>query len=110
MERQKNIIEGLSRSGEHYKEAIECLQSRYNHSWLIHQAHVKKIIHISSLKEGSGKELRRLHDVAQQHLKAFVTSLLELKLDSSTMFEWQKSSRESTNTPHYNNLLEFIDL
>ena len=117
----KTVIEGLSRSGEHYEEAIECLQSRYNRPRLIHQAHVKKIIDITPLKEGSGKELRRLHDVAQQHLRAlkamkqepsgpFITSLLELKLDSGTMFEWQKSSRESTNTPHYNDLLEFIDL
>ena len=116
----KNAIEGLSHSGEQYKEAIQCLRSRYDRPRLIHQAHVKKIVDIPPIKEGTGKELRRLHDVAQQHLRAlkamkqepsgsFITSLLELKLDAST-FEWQKASQEATTTPHYNDLIEFINL
>ena len=33
----KNVIEGISRSGEHYT-AIGCLHSRFNRSRLIHQA------------------------------------------------------------------------
>ncbi len=49
----KHVIEGLSRSGEHYDEAVICLQSRFNRPCLIHQAHVQKV-----LKDGSGKELR----------------------------------------------------
>ena len=40
-------IEGLSRSGEHFVEAIELLQARFN-----------QILNAPSLKEGSGKELR----------------------------------------------------
>ena len=117
----KNAIEGLSHSGEQYKEAIQCLRSRYDRPRLIHQAHVKKIVDIPPIKEGTGKELGRLHDVAQQHLRAlkamkqepsgsFITSLLELKLDASTTFEWQKASQEATTTPHYNDLIEFINL
>ena len=50
------------------------------------------------LKDGTGKELRCLHDVVLQHFQAlkslghevpgsFVTSLLELKLDATMMFE-----------------------
>ena len=85
------------------------------------QTHVKKIVEIAPLKEGSGKELRYLHDTAQQHLRALkamghepsgslVTSLLELKLDQNTMFEWQKCSQESSEVPHYKDLLEFINL
>ncbi len=31
----KNVIDGLSCSGEHYHEAIDCLQSRYNHPLLL---------------------------------------------------------------------------
>ena len=65
-----------------------------------------------ALKDGTGKELRRLHDTAQQHLRAlkamgydppgpFITSLLELKLDMNTMFEWQRHSQESTDVPHF---------
>ncbi len=56
---------------------------------------------VPSLRDGSGKELRRFHDTVQQHLRALkamseeptgslITDLLELKLDKDTMFEWQK--------------------
>ena len=87
----KTVIEGLSRSGEYYDEAITCLKSRYDRPRLIHQAHVRKILEIPNLKDGSGRELRRLHDAALQHLRAlkamgsdpsgaFITSMLELKL------------------------------
>ena len=117
----KRVIEGLSRSGEHYGEAVKCLTSRYDRPRLIHQTHVKMILEAPALKEGTGKELRRLHDTVQQHLRAlkamdyepsgpFITSTLELKLDTNTMFEWQKHSQSSTAVPHYQDLLEFINL
>ena len=75
------------------------------------------IIEAPSLKDG---ELHRLHDTIQ-HLctlkalrhelsAAFITSTLELKLDVTTMFEWQKHSQSSTDVPPYQELLEFIDL
>ena len=96
----RSVIEGLSRSGDNYTEAVECLQARYDRPRLIHQTHVRMILETPTLKDGSGKELRRLHDIAQQHLRAlkamghepsgpFITSLLDLKLDTNTMFEWQ---------------------
>lgn len=117
----KNVIDGLTGTGEHYTKAIECLKSRYDRPRLIHQSHVKIITEISSLKEGNGRELRKLHDTLQQHLRAldssdseqfsqFITSLIQLKLDSDTMFEWQKHTQEMKNVPHYHELLEFIDL
>lgn len=95
----KTTIEGLSRSRDHYDEAVECLVTRYNRPKLIHQAHVKKIVEIQPLKDGNGKELRHLHDTSQQHICAlkamghepdgtFITSLLQLKLDQTTLFEW----------------------
>lgn len=71
---------------------------------------------------GSGKELRRFHDTLQQHLRAlktmksepdpsFVTSIIELKLDQTTLFEWQKHSQEKVEEiPHYQDILDFIDL
>ena len=40
----------------------------------------------------------------------FVTSILELKLDPHTMFEWQKHSQDQVDVPHYQNLLDFLDL
>ncbi len=41
--------------------------------------------------------------------KQFITSLLELKLDTVTMFEWQRHSQDSTEVPDCKELLEFID-
>ena len=103
------------------EKAITCLTLRYDRPPLIHQAHVQKILEIPSLKDGSGGELRRLHNVAQQHFQAlkalgqepsgsFVRSLLELKLDTNNMFEWQRHSQSSTDIPHYKDMLEFINL
>ena len=117
----KKVIEGLSRSGDQYTEVVTCLRSRYDRPRLIHQTHVKKIVEIAPLRDGSGRELRHLHDTAQQHLRAlkamgqepsgsFITSLLELKLDQNTMFEWRRSSQETAEVPHYKDLLEFINL
>ena len=112
------VIEGLSRTGDHYQEAIELLKSRYNHPRLIHQTHVQKILEAPCLRDGTGKELRRLYDTVQQHLRALtaidcepsVTSVIELKLDQNTMFEWQKASQSFTEVPHYRELLEFVNL
>ena len=117
----KQVIEGLSRTGDNYAEAVKCLKCRFDRPRLIHQTHVKKILDIPPLKQGSGKELRYLHDTVQQHLRAlkcmdyepsgpFVTSVLELKLDTATMFEWQKHTSGSTEVPHFNDLLEFVNL
>lgn len=38
-----------------------------------------------------------------------ITSAVELKLDSNTMFEWKKHSHKSTTIPHYK-LLDFLNL
>ena len=117
----KGVIEGLSRSDHCYSEAIESLKARYDRPRLIHQTHVRMILEATPLRDGTGKELRRLYDVVQQHLRAlkameyepsssFITSVLELKLDTNTMFEWQKYSQDSVDVPHYQSILEFINL
>ena len=116
----KNIIEGLPHSGDQYKEAIDSLKARYDRPRIIHQSHVREIYELSSLRDGSGRELRRFHDTVKQHLRAlkamkeyptgsFITALLELKLDKDTMFEWHKASQDN-ETPHYNDLLDFLNL
>lgn len=69
----------------------------------------------------NGRELRCLHDTVQQRLHAlksmghdppgpFITSMLELKVDLDTMFEWHRHSQASTDVTHYNELLKFLDL
>ena len=117
----KHTIEGLTKSGEHYEKAVDCLKARYDRPRIIHQTHVRKILETPSLKDGSGKELRTLHDTVVQHLRAlksmghetpssFVTSMLELKLDSNTMLEWQQYSQKYADVPNHQELLEFINL
>ena len=101
-------------------KAIDCLKSRYNHPRLIHQTHVKMILDATPLKDGTGKELRRSHDTAQ-HLRAlksvdykssgpFITSIIELKLNANTRFEWRRHSQSHSEVPPYQDLLEFLNL
>ena len=117
----RNAIEGLSHSGDNYDEAIECLKSRFDQPHLIHHTHVQMIVDAPPLKEGTGKELKQLHDTMQQHVRAlktlgcelpgkFITSMIELKLDVDTLFEWQKHSQANMDIPHFHDLLDFIDL
>ena len=117
----KSVIEGLSGTGEHYSKAVECLMNHYNRPRLIHRSHVKIILEIPLLRDGNGKELREFHGTLQQHLRAldaseceplsqFITSIIELKLDMNTLFEWQKNTQGIFKVPHYHDILEYIDL
>ena len=116
----RSTIDGLSQTGDNYKETLNCLKSRYDRPRLIYRTHVQKIVD-TPLKDGNGKELRRLRDTIQQHLRAlqsmdgdpassFLTSIIKFKLDTGTMFEWQRHSQTKKTTPHYGDLLNFIDL
>ena len=96
-------------------------QKGYNRPCLIHQMQVHAILDAPSIEEVNGKDLRRLYCIANQHLQtlmvtkqdmteSFIMSMLELKLDQATMFEWQRHSQNSNNVSHYSALLEFLDL
>ncbi len=88
----KHVVEGLSSFGEHIKEAINFLKKRFDRPRLLHQADVHAILDAPAPKEESGKELRRLHDVVTQHLRAlkameyerpgaFITSHVGVKVE-----------------------------
>ena len=98
----KGMIEGLSHSGEQYAEAVSTLKTSYDRPRLLHQTHVRLIMEAAVLKKGTWKELRRLGP--------FITSIIELKLDPTTLFEWQKFSQSHTEVPHYKHILEFLNL
>ena len=66
----RNLIAGLTRSSDHYEEAVRALQERYNHPCQIHQVHVHCIIEAPPLRDGIGKEMHALHDLIIQHLRA----------------------------------------
>ena len=117
----KHVVEGPSVSGSQDEEAIDCLCKRNDWPCLLHQTHIWAIVDVPSLKDDNGKELRRLYDTVNQHLCAlkpmdcepsaqFITSLLELKFDSSMMFEWQKHCQDSTDITHFSALIEFVNL
>ena len=87
----RTVIEGLSLSVINTVKPC-CLKQRYDRPRLLHKAHVRTIMDTPSLKDGSRKELHRLHYMLQQHLRAlttmkyesdpsFITSLIEIKLD-----------------------------
>lgn len=40
----------------------------------------------------------------------FIISMLELKLDATILFEWQKHSQSSSDVPQYRDRLSFINL
>ena len=116
-----SLIAGLTKSSELYDETIKCLQERYNCPRQIHWTHVCHIVEAPRLKDGTGKEMHALHNLVVQHLRAlkslnhkpsqaFITSLLEMKLDSIMMFKWQRHSQDHTDVPEYQVLLDFLNL
>ena len=46
----------------------------------------------------------------KETIESFITSMLELKVDEATMFEWPRHSQDSKEVPPYSDLLEFLDL
>ena len=92
--------------------------SRYDRPRLIHRMHVKMILEAPRVPERSCVDCTILYNSIFCALKGidyepsgpFITSIFELKLDPNTMFEWQKYSQSSTAVPHYQDLLEFINL
>ena len=50
----------LTRTSENYQEAIKCLKKRYNQPRLVEEEHIRSIVDVVPVKDGSGKELCRL--------------------------------------------------
>ena len=87
----RHVVKGLS-SEDEYQEAIECLHDQYDKPHLLHLVRIHARMEEPVLKDGSGKELRHLHDNLNQHLRAlkvmkykpsgpFVTAVIESKPD-----------------------------
>ena len=116
----KNVIVGLTQTSENYNEAIRCFQKCYDRPRVLHQAHVRKIQGAFPLKTCSGQELRRLHDLLSQHIRAlkasedcnieiYLTVTIELKLDEGTRLRLTEYSSRCEKTPSCEELLEFLD-
>ena len=68
----KDIIAGLSQSGDYYKEAVECLRKHYDKPRVVHQAHFRALLDIPIPREGDDRDLRRFHDIAVQHIHMYM--------------------------------------
>ena len=53
--------------------------------------------------------MRVINPKKRNSLEAFVSSVIELKLDQTSMFAWQDYSHDEWKTPPYTTLLEFSD-
>ena len=47
--------------------------------------------------------------MGQEPLPSFITSVIELELDTNNMFEWQRHSQSQNKVPHFQELRDFID-
>ena len=114
----KDAIEAIDAVAEAYPEAVAALKNHFDRPQVIHRAHVRAILNIKPMKDGSSGELRKLHDTLQNHLgslkvkqqlnfERFMTALGECKLDSLTIVEWQKSTQTEKDVPGYEKFLEF---
>lgn len=95
------------------RKAISCLKVH-------HEAHVRKILEIPNLKDGSGKELRHLHNITLQHLRALKAIYIwamnpvgfsyTLKLDSNTVFDRCPSPYLTLQRNHKNDISQICCL
>ena len=80
---------------------MDCLRKRYDRLRIIHKSHVKALVETPNIRTGSGKELRRFHEVVSRHVRslrtikgdtfdAFLSMSIELKLDQESKFAWQQ--------------------
>ena len=117
----RNIIKGLTQTAESYQEPVRCLKDRYNRPRLTHRKHVRNILPAPALKAHNGRELQKLYDICNQHIRAikafyfydidtFLTIVMELKLDEVTKLWWMEYTNDSKTTPSHSELLKFLDL
>ena len=71
--------------------------ARYDRPGLVHQTHVQMILNAPAIKDGTGCELRHLHDIVQQHLRA----LKALGYDPSCPFITSCSTRAETQHQYH---------
>ena len=117
----RNVVQGLTQTAESYQEAIRCLKDRYDRPRLTHREHVRTIVQAPPMRADSGRELQRLYNLWNQHIRAikgfdaynnntFLTAVMELKLGETTKLEWMEHSNETKTMPPYMDQLQFMDL
>ena len=113
------VIQGLSLTGEHYEEAIDCLLQKYDRPRLLHLNHVKAFEALASSMSQSSNSMGKLYEQALSHWRAvklhkidslstFLTGLFELHMTSDYRNEWRKEFNKEDSIPEFDQLLDFM--
>lgn len=106
-------------SPENYSDAWDKLVERYEKPRLIVDAHLKELLELPGVKNGSPGEIRALSVHLAKHANALkgmnhsidcylLVYLVVSKLDAVTRNEWERASSD-TETPTLGDLMEFLD-
>ena len=90
------VIRGLTRTGNTYDKAVDCLQKWYDRPCVVHQTHVDAILNIPVPKYGNCRDMRSFHNTATLHPRAlkamkldvddlFVTAVLTSRIEKNTV-------------------------
>ena len=101
------------------RSAVECLKSRYDRPRIIQRTHVQLILD-TPLKEGNGRELRKLHDTIHDTIQQHYSTARSCPRNPWMWTTWKvhyrcwHSLRMAETQPncneHYQELLDFIDM
>ena len=70
----EKCVEGISLTGDNYKEALGLLKERFGNSQLIVASHMSKLLKLEKVKVGRNvKELRNLFDQLESHVRSLST-------------------------------------
>jgi len=116
-----NCIKYLETTAANYEIAWQSLTTRYNNEKILIQTHVKNIVDLPKINEGSSVNLRKLSDDLVSNMKALETlgqkpkewgplllHLLCSKLDNETLKAWEMKSVKD-KLPSVTELIKFIE-
>ena len=63
------VIQGLTQTADSFGEAIKYLQDCYNRPRVTHHEHVWSILQAPIMKGNNDKELLKLYDTCEQHIR-----------------------------------------
>ena len=99
----RSVIQGLTQMVERYQVPIKCFQERYDHPRLTHCKHICSILQAPLMKANNGRELQKLYDLCNQHIRA-IKATDSYNIDTFLMFvvtklKWMEYSNDSLMTP-----------
>ncbi|XP_075163323.1 uncharacterized protein LOC142235958 [Haematobia irritans] len=114
-----DLIKNIPISDEHYMEAWDKLESRYNRPHLCAYSYIKTFLKLPSMTSTNHKTLRKIIDGADECLRGLKASEMEArdpwliylllsKLDSVTRIQWSEEVGSKSNVSVYH-FIEFLE-